>query len=172
MAVTIPVVFTPIPDAEVKSKRSVTEETIRKMIQNVNMLGKLALIGSVRAIQLNQAGVQAPDSTIWQLMNGTEITNPNSPLRSVGLTLRFTPNMTSRYVRGASTDSANSSGGAATVNLSHFHDTGAIGGETNGEEGEEKTARLVHTHPISADLSAAEPLELAHQRLAFYLKIT
>lgn len=173
MAITVPIIFTEIQDAEVKYKRSVNEETVRKMVQDVNMLGKLAPIGTVRAIQLNQTGVQAPDSTIWQLMDGTEITYPASPLRSVGLTLRFTPNMVGRYPRGAATDSVNNSGGSPTVNLSHDHGgTGSVGGDIRGEEGDEKTARVDHSHPINSDLSGAEPLEPAHQRLAFYLKIT
>lgn len=173
MAIVIPVIFTDIQDAEVKYKRSVNEETVRKMIQDTNLLGKLAPVGTVRAIQLNQTGVQAPDSTIWQLMDGSEITLPTSPLRTVGLTQRFVPNMISKYPRGAATTSANPTGGAPTVNLGHDHGgTGSVGGNVVGEEGDEKTARVPHTHPIGSDLNSSEPLEPAHQRLAFYLKIT
>jgi hypothetical protein len=172
MAITIPIVFTEMQDAEIKYNRSISEETCRKMAQNVNLLGKLAPIGCVRAIQLNQLGVQAPDTTIWQVMDGSEITLPQSPLRTMGLIQRFVPDMTGRYPRGANAVGVNNYGGNATVNLSHSHSTGGSGGSVRGEEGDEKTARLDHTHPISNDLSAAEPLEPAHQRLAFYLKIT
>lgn len=172
MAITIPPIFTSIQDAEVKYRRSVNEETIRKMIQNVNMFGRMAPIGSVRAIQLNQTGAQTPDPTIYQFMDGSEITYPNSPLRSVGLTLRFTPDMTSKYIRGANSTSANNIGGSPTVNLSHTHAVGMTSGSIVGEEGDEKTARVPHSHPVSDDLSPIEPLEMAHQRLAFYLKIT
>lgn len=172
MAITIPVIFTPIQDAEVKYTRSVTEETVRKMVQDCNMLGKLSPIGSVRAIQINQTGVQAPDSTIFQLMDGSEITFPDSPLRSVGLTQRFTPDMTGLYVRGAPNPSANNIGGSATIDLSHTHSIGNVSGSIRGEEGDEKTARVPHSHPLANDLASDESLELAHQRLAFYLKIT
>lgn len=171
MAITVPIIFTEIQDAEVKYTRSVNEETVRKMVQDTNLLGKLAPIGCVRMIQLNQTGVQAPDTTIWQLMDGSEITYPASPLRSVGLTLRFTPNMISKYPRGAANAVSNSFGGSPTVNLAHDHGIGSVGGQIKGEEGDEKTARVDHSHPVESRLGN-EPLEPAHQRLAFYLKIT
>ena len=173
MAITIPAIFTAIQDAEVKYGRSVTEETVRKMVQDVNLLGRLAPIGCVRGIQLNQIGVQVPDSNIWQLMDGSEITNPNSPLRTVGLTQRFVPDLIGNYLRGAPNVSINNFGGSPTVSIAHDHGgTGVTGGGIRGEEGDEKTASVPHAHPITSNFSATEPLEPAHQRLAFYLKIT
>ena len=174
MAVTIPPIFSGIHDNEVKYTASVQEETTRKMVQDMNFFGELAKIGSIRAVQLNQPGVAAPDPTILMLCDGDEITNPNSPLRTMGLTQRFAPDLVSKYLRGATTATLNPSGGDATINLSHNHSgqTGSVSGTIRGEEGDERTARVPHSHPINADLSAATPLEVAHQQIAFYLKIT
>lgn len=173
MAITVPPIFSGILDNEVTYKHSVSEETVRKMVQNTNLLGKLSPIGSIRMIQFNAFGVHSPDPTLMQLCNASEIVDPNSPLRTMGIIQHFTPNLLGLYPRGAANALSNPTGGAPTVNLSHSHggSTGSLEGSIVGEEGEEKTARVNHSHPINPDLNGAEPLDPSHQVLAWYLKI-
>lgn len=173
MAVVYPIIFTNILDNEVLYKRSTSEETIKKFVHDINMQSKFAPIGTIRCIQLNQSGVQVPDPNIWQLCEGGEIVHPTSPLRSVGLILRFAPDMRNHYLRGTTDTNNNLVGGAATINLRHSHGgaTGSLEGPIRGEEGNEKTARVNHSHPINDDLSDVEPLNPAYQELAFYIKI-
>ncbi|RYZ74567.1 MAG: hypothetical protein EOP09_00265 [Proteobacteria bacterium] len=178
MAVTRPAVFNSIDDKEVEFGRPVTEETVRKMIQNCNMLAALAPIGSMIHFNSRQPGVtQFPDPTIYQISNGGEITEATSPLRSIGEDLRFTPDMRNRYVRGAPSLAACGYGGNATVDLSHDHGgiTGLTFAPVTANDGNERRSWNAnfpgHDHPISSDLSTAEPLDVAHQELAVYLKI-
>lgn len=176
MAVVKPVMFTTIHDEEVSLNRPSQEELLRKFFQNLNMLSELAIIGSIEAFALNQPGVESPDASVFQLSDGSEITDPDSPLKTVGITNRFTPDMRSRYLRAAdaSTNAGNEAGGDATVNLSHSHGgtTGVHSAGLAGEEGNDDVAvSQHHAHPINADLNSAEPLDPAYQQVAFYLKI-
>lgn len=172
MAVTIPLVFTPTIDEEYVYNRPVHEDSLRKMAQNINLLGEMAKIGSIRQIQLNQIGVPAPDPTIWQLCDGEEITSPTSPLRTMGMVQRFTPDLRGRFVRGATNAISNSFGGSDAAATSHAHggSTGNVGGTIKGEEGDEKAARKDHNHNIESNLNDS-PNNPTHQILAFYLKI-
>lgn len=173
MAIIVPPIFTPIVEEEVHYPHTVSEEVVRKLAHNMNLLGKLCPLGSIRAIQLNQHGVQAPDPILLQLCDGSEITNPISPLRTVGLAQKFTPNMTGRMVRGAPDTVSNNFGGNFTIDLSHDHNgnTGLSGGSIKGEEGDEKTSRQNHRHPIVTDMSNVEPVNPCSQLLAFYMKV-
>lgn len=175
MAVTKPVIFTPTEDAEIDYKKPVSEELIRKMVQNVNLLGSLAPIGSYRHVNINQPGATPPNGKIYQQCDGSEIVDPDSPLRSIVPISRFTHNMQNRYVRGApgETSGDNADGGSATVNLSHTHSTGNACTGIDVEEGDERHSwfAVCHNHAISADLDGSEPLDVAHQQLAIYVKI-
>ncbi len=174
MAIIKPVNFTSIEDAEVQRDRPVTQETVRKMIQNSNLLGSLAVIGSIAHIQLNMPGVPTVNPDIFQFSNGSEITNEFSPLKSVAPNNYFTPNMTSKYVRGAEQGSGNNgTGGDATVNLSHSHTLGPALVFASCNDGNDAPVYEgpPHTHPVFSNFSSAEPLEPAHQELAVYLKI-
>ncbi len=172
MAITKPLIFTPIEDIEVSFNRPVSEETIRKMIQNANMLSLLALVGSIRCVALNQHGVTTPSTDQLQLATGSQITHPQSPITSISPTDRFTPNFQNVYPRGAANDSDNGTGGTYTTDLSHYHQTDFYHQFAYGENGDEQKAYIGgHDHTISVDLNSEEPLEVAHQEVAIYLKI-
>jgi hypothetical protein len=175
MAATNPVLFTPVSEDEVKLNRPGQEDLIKKLLQNINMLGELAVIGAVECFNINQLGANSPSVEIFQGADGSEITNSDSPLRSSGPTTRYTPDTRNRYVRGAngSTVIGNELGGAATVNLAHSHDpsgdyTSPLVGNagTDGFGGPE-----THSHNTPSDLDSAEPLQVAHVQIAMYLKI-
>lgn len=176
MAVVNPVLFTEVLDTEVALSRPSQEEVLRKISQNINMLGQLAMIGAIKCFNINQSGASTPEATVYQLADGGEITETTSPLRSSGPTTRLTPNTVNRYIRGAngSTVLGNELGGAATVSLIHDHNdttgTSTFPAVSNaGVDG--YGGPITHSHIINNDLSAAEALELAHVKTAMYLKI-
>lgn len=173
MAINYPPIFTQILDEEVTYNRPVTEETLKKMAQNMNMLSKLAPVGTIRAVNLNQIGVSVPSADIWQLCDGSEITNPTSPLRTVGLLNRFTPNLLGRFIMGASGTGSNTTGGDTSIALIHSH-SGFTGGNgpnsTIGEEGEEKHSRHDHVHFINPALPTID-IKPIHFVVALYIKI-
>lgn len=173
MAIVKPVIFTSINDAETARGAPVTAETIRKMIQNSNMLSALAVIGSIRHVAINRPGVTTPNTDQWQGADASEITHLSSPLASVGPLLRFTPDFRNLYLRGAAAPTVNNTGGSYTVNLEHSHSIGGVCGPVNGEEGSEQRGYPggCHTHTLGNDLSPTEPLEVYFYQIATYLKI-
>lgn len=172
MAVIRPVIYTPIEDIEVLRNRTVSEEVVRKMIQNCNMFKALAPVGTIRCIALNQLGVMTPSADQWQQADGSEITNPISPIGTLLPDQRYTPDLRNVYLRGSADDSSNTPGGGYTVDLQHSHSSGVLVGTGFGEEGTEQQAyHLNHGHAIPPDLSVTEPLEPAHQEVAVYIKI-
>ncbi len=175
MAVTKPVCFTEVPDAEVSLNRPTSEELMRKLFQNMNMMNELAVIGSIDAYAVNIPGVPVLEATIHQLCDGTEITEPHSPLRTINPTTRNAPDIRNRFIRGAnaSTNSGNELGGSDTVNLAHDHGgvTGEFNGPINGEQGGDHNIADGHHHSIASALNATEPLDPAHMQIAYYLKI-
>jgi len=117
MAITIPTIYTPVHLDEVEDEESMTEETSRKMVQNSNYLLGLRPLRSIIWVQVNQNGVPPIDLSAWQIADGSEITNPNSPIRSVGATLRFTPDYRNKYPRVVPSEFA-ANGPAATTTAS------------------------------------------------------
>lgn len=176
MAVTYPNKMPILNDEEYAANRPVSTQAGLKLIRAVNMLSKLMPIGELKAMAVNNIGVREPNGIVFQYADGGEITNGLSPLRTTGLTHRYTPDMRDRYLRGAdgSTLAGNEAGGSPTVDLSHSHGTGLneplVGGD--GEEGDEQAPGDNHTHGISADLSSGEPLDPAHLKVAFYMKVS
>lgn len=173
MAITYPQVFTSTEDAETVKNRPVSEEVVRKFIQNSNLLGSLCPIGSIRAVLISAVGVHPPNVDLWQIADGAQITHGASPLTSVGIFLRYTPDFTNTYMRGAMAEAVNNSGGSHTTDLSHTHDTDVVCGNKVGEEGDERKGypEECHSHTTQPDLSSEYPLEVSHQELAIYLKI-
>jgi hypothetical protein len=177
MAKTLPVVLTPVHDQETAINRPTTEQAKKKLIQNINHLGMLKAVGSIELVQINQYGVSIPDTGVWQICNGDEITNPYSPLRTDGLRERFTPDVTNRFIHCSTTTTDNSTGGSQLFNLNHAH-----GGTTQsyiplpihkvGDDGDERYANNSHAHAIFPDLNNSQNIDYpAGLQLAAYMKI-
>lgn len=181
MAATRPVMYTEVTDAELSAERPVSEETIHKIMQNVNMMRALCPVGEIIPIQVNIPGVPAPATTIWQLANGGSITEPSSPLNGVGD--QAVPDMNAFYLRGGA--SGNVSGGQHTINLTHTH---AVQNEPN-PFGNVIQRDVVHHFPLSdtdpvtafvanhdhgnlsSDLTAPITIDPLHMECTFYFKI-
>ncbi len=176
MAVTLPNCYTEVHDSEVDLNRPVSDETVRKIIQNVNMLAELAKIGQILSVAINQPGVPSPNPNLHQQCDGSEIIQSDSPLRSTSGTDRFTPNLIKFFIRGADDEDTNSQTAVdLTNNLQHNHSgfTGYFDAiYFIGEEGDERHSyQSVHRHGINNDQSAADPIDPAHLKVLMYLKI-
>lgn len=155
MSVTTPAIFTPIHREEATYKGPVHEELLRKIAQNFNFLGVLVPVGTIVYVEINKVGVVAPDESIWQICDGSEITNSNSPLRSQGLISRFVPDLLGKHPRCANVSNLNPEGGTYNYDFSHSHTTGnntPAAPNTLGEEGGRRVGNT-HTHGIKSDLA-------------------
>lgn len=172
MAIVTPSRLIPISDAEVAFNTPVSEETVRKIGQNLNVMSALVPIGTVQAFAVAQPGVSSPSPDLWQVCDGAEITNPNSPLRTIGITTNFTPNLTSKFICGAPNTTSNGTLGTATLDLTHKHvgTTGDTDGLHNAVSGSTANIRDLHHHTIDDDLGVTN-LDPAHQEVLFYLKV-
>lgn len=167
-------VFTPMHNEEARLLVTSNEEALRKVIRNLNTLGNMLPLGHVATVNTNQAGVPPIDTSMYQYCDGSEITNPLSPLRSIGLSLNFTPNMVNKFPRGAALATGNATGGDTAWNLAHNHGgntTAAGGGATDCEEGDEQRTSTEHTHTIAASLEDGTLDWPAWVGLAPYMKI-
>lgn len=149
-----PVIYTPVHQEEIIQDntrlQSFTEETYRKIGQNNNWLIDLRPVGTIIFVNVNQDGGGAPDNQIWQPCDGSEIVNPDSPLRSIGVNQNFVPDLRDRYLRCAGSDVGNNVGGSQDHNLQHTHTTGApsaVGGRL--EDKGDRRYRTAHTHAIA-----------------------
>jgi len=177
MAKVLPPVATDILDEETAILATSSEQLKKKIIHNLNFYGMLHTIGSIANIQINQVGVSAPNSSIWQLCDGSEIVDPGSPLRTIGLTTRFTPDYDLKFLRIDDTVDENPVGGSDTFNLTHDH-----GGQTTGltpvqpvlgnTGSDRKNHDPFHEHGISDDLTSPIAIDSpAGYNLAPYMKI-
>lgn len=173
MAIVRPVVLTDCYDEEFQQNRPVTEETVRKLIQNMNMLRALMPVGIVKAYQVNLPLVPTPKTYLYAYCNGGEITDGDSPLNGAGP--QYTPDMVGRYLRGgdSSTTTMNEAGGAATVDLTHTHTIGTTNMTRRAQDGGGgiRAATQGHNHTVPDDLTTPTALDMYHLKIGFYLKI-
>lgn len=129
MPIVTPNIFTSHHLEEVQALTSANEEALKKVIYNINYLIGFQPIGKLMFYSFGQDGLPAIDETVWQLCDGTEITNPNSPLRTIGVSTRFTPNLltSNKYLRGAPDQRNTDTGGSNTFSFPHNHGGGLTG---------------------------------------------
>lgn len=175
MSETTPPELTLMHQGEIDYQTPVHEEQIRKLIQNFNYLGVLIPVGTIIWFQLNQIGVNAPNASVWQLCDGSEITLPASPLKTIGINTRNVPNLLSKYPRPALNTTTNPTGGTQTYSVAHSHG-GSTGGDDPGgsqqyEAGGNRRHRVSHTHSIDEDLGDVTVDAPAWVKLVPYMKI-
>ena len=173
MAIITPPVYTPVHVEETNYLQPNNEETFKKLIRNNNFLQDLAPVGTIIFVNSNQLGGGQPNSLYWQVCNGSEITNPNSPLRSIGLNLRFTPDLRDRYARGALLSNTNPTGGSHNHNLSHQHTTGTASADGGGlRKKGDRRRRNPHTHILNTQYNNPTVVEApAYVYYIAYMKI-
>ena len=146
-------------------------ELFAAIADNLNYLMDACPIGSIVPILVGLGAVPTPDPTIWQLCNGSPITQPTSPL--VG---QSTPNLNDRYLKGAeSISTAGQFGGASYFSFSHNHggSTGNSfpGGNVDADDSDAIwEATEFHTHAVALD-GANFNIHPMRFIVNFYLKI-
>lgn len=130
MAVTYPNVFTEFSDSELALNQPVSEELIRKFVQNCNMLKKIACVGQLRMMALHVPNVPAPSSDQFLPANGTSVTDLASPLYT-----QTTPNLDGKYIMSSNDTTTNSVVGSSGQNLEHTHGAVGAGGPGTGTTG-------------------------------------
>jgi hypothetical protein len=110
-------------DNDVSEFAKIFSQDFATLLYNNNIwFDALIPLGMVVPIMTNIPGVPAPDSNIWQECNGSEIVNENSPLRSVGASQYYTPNLIDSYVRVPSVFGlAGQVGGVNQFDFTHNH---------------------------------------------------
>lgn len=149
----IPSLFTEYHLSEIDIHTPTNEELVAKIAANNNFLLDLIPIGTVIFFNNNQSQGASLDSQVWQICDGSEITNPLSPIRSLGIYNNFTPDLRNKYPRGANDQIANNSGGSFNHNILHSHGTGVAGGGGAGMDEDSKgdvdqRHAVPHTHGI------------------------
>jgi hypothetical protein len=153
MAIVTPPIFTGLHEEEILENSrllSFNEEFYKKLGLNNNWLIDLRPVGSICFINVNQLGGSVPDTSVWQQCNGSEITNPNSPIRSIGINRRYTPDFRDRYLKIHPTAIGNTMDGTQTHLLQHNHSTGYPSSVGSGlEDKGDRHRRVAHTHNIA-----------------------
>lgn len=150
--ITTPINFLGIHQEEILSedkKQSLNENFYKKLALNNNWLIDLRPVGSIVFIDVNKFGVGVPNPAIWQECNGSEILNPNSPLRTIGILKNYTPDLRDRYLK-VSPDDSNPKAGSQDHALQHSH---AMGGASDIGPGLDKKGdrrvRVPHAHAVA-----------------------
>lgn len=155
--------FSPIDDADTVWPKLVSVEFFTDVAQNINYLIASLPVGTIMPILYGIPGVPLPDPVIWQLCDGSEITDSKSILR--GFDTPDYSQMGGIYMKGAANFGVvGQFNGANTVNFVHNH--GALGviiptpqegdGPVNDEFG-----TLAHSHHLYDDLGVVnmEPVQ-------------
>lgn len=152
-----------------------SQELADALRAGIETMYQMCPVGGVYPIMTNIAG--APDPNIWQRCDGSEITNPNSPLRSVGGSPRYTPNIADRFIKMTTVlGTVGSVGGASAYGpLSHWHDLSPVTAndmDVDGDKDGEPDTRETHNHTINGDwMGLYMPLIPVHYVVRFYVKI-
>lgn len=158
-------------DLEKDFSTSIAQALWIKASQNINSLNKAYPVGMLLFSFNSQSNLPAtPDTAFWQLLDGSVVTNPNSPL--LGQTL---PDLRNRFMRHPQAgDIVLSVGGQDSVNLSHSH-----GGSTGSaddrndfqlDNGGEQYEAGPHSHSIGGALGVTSTVP-AYLELQCYIRI-
>ncbi len=151
-------------------------ELMDELKESSDLARALIPIGEISPIMVNIPGVPAPDINVWQLCDGSEITNPDSPLRTIGGTQRFTPDLRGRYIKVASAlgESGDLGGENDTELFNHAHG-GKTGTFTSPEDVDQdnvlREAAFVHDHTIAEAFPDPVNVEPPFFVVKFYMRI-
>lgn len=151
---------------------SIAEALWKKAAQTLEYINASYPIGMLMFFHETQDNLPAtPDSKYWQEVDGSTISNVNSPLNGVTL-----PDWRGKFFRHpASGEIVLSTGGSNTVNLSHNH--GGITGIGDPrfrfqlDNGGERAMPQAHAHGINSDLSSTTSTVPQYRALKVYMRI-
>ena len=173
--ITTPINFLGIHQEEILSedkKQSLNENFNKKIALNNNWLIDLRPVGSIVFIDVNKFNVLIPDATVWQECNGSEILNPNSPLRTIGILKNYTPDLRDRYLKVSPNDT-NPKAGSQDHAFQHTH---GMGGASNigpglNDKGDRRV-RVAHAHEVAVQYEEVTTLvSPAFYKCIAYMKV-
>lgn len=143
---------------------------------NIDLLSIAVPVGEVVPIMTGIPGVPTPDSNIWQECNGSEITNENSPLRTIGATQRFTPDLRNRYIKVPQIFGESGVDAGFNDNFIFRHDhAGVTGGFTAPEDGDSSSNQFRtasnHAHTIDYSFDFAFNVEPPFFTVRWFMRI-
>lgn len=166
--------FSPIDNNLCTFGKVHSRELASDLRKNLEHLYYTVPVGGICAIASDMPGCPNPNPNIWQVCDGSEITNPNSPIRSLPGNNRFTPNLTNRYIR-LWTQTVGQVGqlvGSNEANFHHSHSTSEVGvGPSEGAADDKGNPDAnPHSHSINGQLGVIN-VEPPAVLLKFYMRI-
>jgi hypothetical protein len=155
----------------------ISQELAQALKLNIDFFQNMCAIGQVAPILTGVAGVPLPDPNIWQLCDGSEIINENSPLRSLGATQHFTPNMIDRFqmmVKPGGQSAGTLGGENNTYAFKHNHGgyTGSVTSNSGSRHSHDlREAAFSHNHTIGYDFNYPVNVEPPFYVVKFYMRI-
>jgi len=174
---TIPTTFGSLINDQITEYAKILSQELATTIHyNSLLLNTIIPIGSVIPIMTNIPGVPAPDLNIFQECDGSEITNENSPLRSIGGENRYVPNLIEHYLRVPSTFGLSGQNGGVNDSTLFAHNHGGVTGYQENDEdgdpsGDEFMAARRHRHGINSDLVNPLNVEPPYFTVRFFMRI-
>jgi len=152
-----------------------SNELATELAENITLMDLLIPLGEIVPILVGLTGVPAVDANVFQLCDGSEITNANSPLRTIGGSQKFTPNMSNRYIKVPTVFGQSGQVGGVNVETGLSHDHFGITGDFTSPEAVDQDDDLqesafIHAHPIAVGLSSI-PVEPPFIGVKFYMRI-
>ena len=154
----------------------VSFERATDLKENIDSLSLVVPVGEVVAIMTGIPGVPTPDPNIWQECDGSEITNENSPLRTIGADQRFTPDMRERYIKvPAVFGNSGVAGGLNDSFIFRHNHAGVTGAHIAPEDGDpsndQDMAAPSHAHSISYSFDFQMNIEPPFFTVRFFMRI-
>lgn len=144
---------------------------------NIDFFQSLCAIGTIAPILTGLPGVPDPDPNFFQLCDGSEIVNENSPLRTKGVNQHFTPNMVDRFVmmvKPSGQSSGVSGGENNTYAFKHNHGgyTGSVSSNSDVDHSHNTNeAAFTHNHTIAYDFNYPVNAEPPYYTVKYYMRI-
>lgn len=163
--------FTPIDDNSTNFGDLISVELASTIADNINYLLDSMPLGTVLPIITSIPGIPYPDPNIWQICDGSTITNSYSPLRNNTVPILTG---TGKYLKMfSSIGETGSYAGQNVYDLRHNH--GGLTGvndeyPTDGDTDDDFFTGKVHQHTIAYDLGTYD-LDPVHITVSHFIKI-
>ena len=142
---------------------------------NIDFMQAFCPVGQVVPIMVGIVGVPLPDSNFWQECNGSEIINPNSPLRTQGPIINYVPNLIDKFVRMPISfgQSGVNAGFNSTILFKHDHGgvTSVADPGNDIDDGSTVQDAVSHSHTVSMDFPNPVNMEPPFYTVKFYMRI-
>lgn len=165
-----------INDDDLQFGDIISNEVKTSLKNTIDFLSAMVAIGEIAPIMTNIPGVPTPDPNIWQECNGSEITNENSPLRTVGATINTTPDMREHYIKVPLIFGTSGVPGGENDTYLFRHDHGGLSGGhvapddvDSGNDLDEAVG--THYHTISYDFNFLVNVEPPFYTVKFFMRI-